>query len=687
MFGRLITTALSNSALSVLRSPDSKATEVVRGMSAFTALNGASPKTSEPPSIKVDSSAAEEQLKVALEEPSSSKDALERPRLQTTSYANTSESSLKRKRSNSIERRREGPTQEQTPLTATAPSHADHGDPFGTPQRDYRQFSPDGIREKEAWFSQRHREERGAYDTQQNSATSPQAHNEEHMGDSQQRPDSQADQGEYPNSSPEADDRSLSLYGDQYTPEHRQNSILQHDPKKRKRNFSNRTKTGCMTCRKRKKKCDEQKPECELHVSHGYNTIGADVYIGVNCIKGGFVCAGYPPQRGPGWQKPDTKSPTVPLESKDPSYVPPGAYGMPQPGPSDPYGNPAVKREAPPPYRGHALRIDPPQGRPLVTDDDRPTASTLPSASVASSDNKLSALPFTPANAFPTPISANTQTPSFGDRMSKEYQRVPTLHDLSRTEPETPHPGNHLPQINLLHPTRTSSPAPPGPPQTSNAQVAAQLALSHSPYSHRRTQKEEMLSGRQFYPFDKELCLERERCSAACWRFNNLTTPPTNGVSAEERSRLFLEILQPRDLIRMTHSASPVTNVGRVGRNVTVETPFTCDYGYNITIGNHVAIGRNCTINDVCEVKIGDNCVIGPNVSIFTATLPIDPKRRQGGQGPQSGKCIVIEQDCWIAGGAIILAGRTIGKGSTVGAGSVVTKVCSHLNSLLPRRY
>lgn len=33
---------------------------------------------------------------------------------------------------------------------------------------------------------------------------------------------------------------------------------------KRKRVFSNRTKTGCMTCRRRKKKCDEQHPACTL---------------------------------------------------------------------------------------------------------------------------------------------------------------------------------------------------------------------------------------------------------------------------------------------------------------------------------------------------------------------------------------------------------------------------------------
>lgn len=36
---------------------------------------------------------------------------------------------------------------------------------------------------------------------------------------------------------------------------------------KRKRVFSNRTKTGCMTCRRRKKKCDEQHPACEFVVT------------------------------------------------------------------------------------------------------------------------------------------------------------------------------------------------------------------------------------------------------------------------------------------------------------------------------------------------------------------------------------------------------------------------------------
>lgn len=404
----------------------------------------------------------------------------------------------------------------------------------------------------------------------------------------------------------------------------------------------------------------------------------ANPFTGSNCIRGGFVCAGYPPQRNTAWQKPDSKAAAIPLESKDPSYVPPGAYGMPQ---QTPYGSqPAIgqRREPLPHYRGQPLRIDPPQGRPLLTDDDRPTASTIPSASVTSPDHKLSAIPYTPANAFPTPVSAQGPPHApFSER--KEYQRVPPLHDLSRTgpEPETPHPGNTLPQINILHPTRSNSPIPQ-PPATSNVQVAAQLALSHTQFSSSRprTQKEEMLAGKHYYPFDKELVLERERCSAACWRFNN-STNPNNGVSPTERARLFREILQPRDPIQISPTvASPVTNVGRVGENVVVEAPFTCDYGYNISIGQNVVIGRSCTIIDTCEVRIGDNCHIGPNVSIYTATLPLDPKRRMGSKGPQLGKPITIGEDCWIGGGAIILPGRIIGRGSTVGAGAIVTKVC-----------
>ena len=67
---------------------------------------------------------------------------------------------------------------------------------------------------------------------------------------------------EYKQTSSTEDDRSANTSYSAYGTE-RRDIATQGDPKKRKRNFSNRTKTGCITCRSRKKKCDGTRPECE----------------------------------------------------------------------------------------------------------------------------------------------------------------------------------------------------------------------------------------------------------------------------------------------------------------------------------------------------------------------------------------------------------------------------------------
>ena len=370
------------------------------------------------------------------------------------------------------------------------------------------------------------------------------------------------------------------------------------------------------------------------------------------------------------------------------------------------------KRESLPYARGQPLRIDTPQVRPLQSDDDRPTASTLTTSSLLTPDNKLSGLSSSTtytsgANLFPTPISA-APTSVLSDRPPKEYQRVPPLHDLTRTEPDQDQPysqmdpqsqpssqqaptlpppplpsgsqGTTLPNINFLHrSTRASSPpaiTATSPSGTSAVQATAQLALSHTQFDRpRRVERDEMLIGRPYYPFDRELVLERQRCNLACWKFNNLTNP-TTGVSVVERARMFREILQPREGVQLTATqTTPVTHSGRVGDNTTVETPFNCDYGYNIHLGSNVLISRNCLINDACEVRIGNNVIISPNVCIYTGTCSTDPNRRGGNTGAQQGRPIVIEDDVWIGANAIILDGVRIGQGSTIAAGCVVTRV------------
>jgi acetyltransferase-like isoleucine patch superfamily enzyme len=63
--------------------------------------------------------------------------------------------------------------------------------------------------------------------------------------------------------------------------------------------------------------------------------------------------------------------------------------------------------------------------------------------------------------------------------------------------------------------------------------------------------------------------------------------------------------------------------------------------------------------------------MIGPNVSIITTNHPLEPSRRRAAT---IGKPIVIEKSVWIATGATIIGGVTVGKNSVVAAGSVVTK-------------
>jgi maltose O-acetyltransferase len=81
--------------------------------------------------------------------------------------------------------------------------------------------------------------------------------------------------------------------------------------------------------------------------------------------------------------------------------------------------------------------------------------------------------------------------------------------------------------------------------------------------------------------------------------------------------------------------------------------------------------GYNCTILDMAEVRIGDNCMIGPNVGLYTAGHSIEPNGRN-----KSGYAIpiIIGNDVWIGGSCVILAGVKIGDNSIVAAGSVVTK-------------
>lgn len=99
--------------------------------------------------------------------------------------------------------------------------------------------------------------------------------------------------------------------------------------------------------------------------------------------------------------------------------------------------------------------------------------------------------------------------------------------------------------------------------------------------------------------------------------------------------------------------------------------PFYTAGGRRIRVGHKVFINQCCTIYDMGGVDIGDLVMIGPNVSIITAGHALEPSQRRRFI---EARPISIQRNVWIATGATILGGVTVGENAVVGAGAVVTK-------------
>lgn len=121
---------------------------------------------------------------------------------------------------------------------------------------------------------------------------------------------------------------------------------------------------------------------------------------------------------------------------------------------------------------------------------------------------------------------------------------------------------------------------------------------------------------------------------------------------------------------------------GKMGTNVVIDTPFYCNYGKNISLGNNVIININCTFIDDSEIIIGNNVLIASNVQLYTASHTPEPQERIIDDWEKKGTTwfrtfsepITIEDGVWLGGGVIVLPGVVIGKNSVIGAGSVVNK-------------
>ncbi|AEI67419.1 sugar O-acetyltransferase [Corallococcus macrosporus] len=163
-----------------------------------------------------------------------------------------------------------------------------------------------------------------------------------------------------------------------------------------------------------------------------------------------------------------------------------------------------------------------------------------------------------------------------------------------------------------------------------------------------KRERQKMLDGELYDPFDPELVAARIRARDLCQSLN-----ATREGEQEERRRILREL------------------VGVGGDTVWMQPPFFCDYGTNLELGERVFFNFNCVVLDVCKVSIGDYTLFGPAVQIYTPMHPFNAELRRK---EEYGKPVSIGSDVWVGGGAIILPGVRIGSRAVIGAGSVVTR-------------
>ena len=163
------------------------------------------------------------------------------------------------------------------------------------------------------------------------------------------------------------------------------------------------------------------------------------------------------------------------------------------------------------------------------------------------------------------------------------------------------------------------------------------------------TEKEKMLAGEIYDACNPELLEELNAVKVLCQQYNNLL--PTDFAARNEMLQQML---------------------GQADADTFINQPFYCDYGKQIRVGKRFFANFCLTVLDEALVTFGDDCFVGPNVSIYTACHSTNPVERNTRQ--EWAKPVTIGNNVWIGGSVTILAGVTIGDNCTIGAGSVVTR-------------
>lgn len=163
-----------------------------------------------------------------------------------------------------------------------------------------------------------------------------------------------------------------------------------------------------------------------------------------------------------------------------------------------------------------------------------------------------------------------------------------------------------------------------------------------------KTEKQKMLAAEMYYPFDEELTNERQAAKALCFQLNQICPTQTH-----ERAKII------QQLFAMPSAAW-------------IESPFNCDYGYNISYGEGFYVNHGCTFLDAAKISFGKHCLLAPHVVISTAGHPLDPQERASGL--EFAQPITVGDHVWFGANVTVCPGVTIGNNVVIGAGSVVNK-------------
>lgn len=164
-----------------------------------------------------------------------------------------------------------------------------------------------------------------------------------------------------------------------------------------------------------------------------------------------------------------------------------------------------------------------------------------------------------------------------------------------------------------------------------------------------RTAKELMRAGELYPGDDPELNRELDERQAMLEALNSIPYE-----RKDERRRGFERLL------------------AAIGEDTFIRSPFYCDYGDGISIGSRTFINFNCTMLDGAPIAVGDECLLAAGVQLITATHPVDPGPRR--KAVEQALPVTVGDGVWLAAGALVCPGVTIGENTVVGAGAVVTR-------------